>query len=74
LHARFLRSRKVEGELDLPSRSISVDAKYLDKIPTGEELAKTFKDPELGISIRIGTHLMVYTGIRPEDIWDSAPM
>ena len=46
----FLRFRKVEGELDFPSRSLSVDAEYLDSIPTGEELAKNLGDPKLGIA------------------------
>jgi len=43
--------------------------KFLDKIPTKEELRKIL-DAAPSISTRIAIHLMAYAGMRPEDICD----
>jgi len=43
--------------------------KFLDKIPTKEELRKIL-DATSSISTKIAVHLMAYAGMRPEDICD----
>jgi len=65
---KFFRFHKVNGEFDFPSRSIPVVVKYLDKIPTRQELAKILEASKLDISTKIGIHLIAYAGIRPVDI------
>jgi integrase len=66
--ASFFRFHGIDEEFEFPSRIIPVVVKYLDKIPTKEELIKILGAPRLDISTKIGIHLMAYGGIRPEDI------
>ena len=55
---------EVKGEFPLKRK-----VKYLDKIPTRNEL-KLILNAAPSLSTKIGIQLMAYGGLRPEDIYD----
>ncbi|MCJ7632753.1 tyrosine-type recombinase/integrase [Candidatus Bathyarchaeota archaeon] len=63
----FLKFHKVRVDGEFPISNIQV--KYLDKIPTKEEL-QLILDATSSIQVKISIQLMAYSGIRPEDIVD----
>lgn len=66
--ASFFKFCGVKGEYQFPSKNIPVSVKYLDKIPTKEELWRILQAPKLDLPTRITIHLIAYAGIRPDDI------
>jgi integrase len=66
--ASFFKFCGVKGAYEFPSKNIPVNVKYLDKIPTKEELLKILQAPKLDLPTRIAIHLIAYAGIRPDDI------
>jgi integrase len=64
----FFRFCGVKGEYRFPSKNIPMTVKYLDKIPTREELWSILQAPKLDLPTRIAIHLISYAGIRPDDI------
>jgi len=64
----FFRFCGIKGEYRFPSKNIPVTVKYLDKIPTREELWDILQAPKLDLPTRIAIHLIAYAGIRPDDI------
>jgi integrase len=64
----FFRFCGVKGEYRFPSKNIPMTVKYLDKIPTREELWDILQAPKLDLPARIAIHLIAYAGIRPDDI------
>lgn len=63
----FFRFHKIKIDGDLPFSKMRV--KYLDKIPTKEELRQIL-DTAPSLSTKISIQLMAYSGLRPEDICD----
>jgi integrase len=66
--ASFFKFCGVEGAYEFPSKNIPVNIKYLDKIPTKEELWKIMQAPKLDLPTRIAIHLIAYAGVRPDDV------
>jgi integrase len=66
--ASFFKFCGIKGAYVFPSRSIPVTIKYLDKIPTKEELRKILQAPRTDLPTLISMHLIAYAGIRPDDI------
>jgi len=64
----FFRFCGVKGEYRFPSKNIPMTVKYLDKIPTREELWSILQAPKLDLPTRIAIHFIAYAGIRPDDI------
>jgi len=64
----FFRFCDVKGEYRFPSKNIPMTVKYLDKIPTREELWNILQAPKLDLPTRIAIHFIAYAGIRPDDI------
>lgn len=66
--ASFFKFCGVKGDYQFPSKNIPVSVKYLDKIPTREELWRILQAPKLDLPTRITIHLIAYAGIRPDDM------
>jgi integrase len=64
----FFKFCGVKGDYKFPSKNIPVTIKYLDKIPTKEELWRILQAPKLDLPTRISVHLIAYAGIRPDDM------
>jgi len=64
----FFRFHRVKGDFRFPSKNIPVTVKYLDKIPTREELARIMNAPKVSLSTKIAIQFMAYAGLRPEDL------
>jgi len=58
----------LRGIYPFPSKSIPLTIKFLDKIPTREELAKILAAPRVSLSTRIAMHFIAFAGLRPEDL------
>ena len=66
--ASFFKFHGVKGDFPFPTKAIPVTVKYLDKIPTREELLRILSAPRLDLSTKIAIQLIAYAGIRPEDV------
>ena len=66
--ASFFRFNGVKGDFSFPSRSIPLTLKYLDKIPTRDELRLILSVPRLDLSTRIAIHFIAFAGLRLEDV------